>query len=73
IEVPITISGNYRLGDIRHNYADLSKIEKILGYKAKFSFDKGINEVTEWVNCQKVEEDNYLKSIEEMKIRGLYK
>lgn len=24
IQVPIRISGNYRLGDIRHNYADIS-------------------------------------------------
>ena len=28
-DVEITISGNYRLGDIRHNYADLSKVKSI--------------------------------------------
>ncbi|MFH4146293.1 NAD-dependent epimerase/dehydratase family protein, partial [Acinetobacter baumannii] len=37
IDVPITISGNYRLGDIRHNYADLSKIKKYLGFEPKVS------------------------------------
>ena len=30
VQVPMRISGNYRLGDIRHNYADISKIENLL-------------------------------------------
>ena len=30
-EIPIQISGNYRLGDIRHNFADISKIKSELG------------------------------------------
>lgn len=42
IDVPITISGNYRLGDIRHNYADLTKIKKYLGFEPKVSFEEGI-------------------------------
>ena len=29
IRVPVNISGNYRLGDIRHNYADITKIETL--------------------------------------------
>ena len=29
VEVPQVISGNYRLGDIRHNFADLSKIQSV--------------------------------------------
>ncbi|MFA6275871.1 MAG: NAD-dependent epimerase/dehydratase family protein [Pedobacter sp.] len=73
VEVPIKISGNYRLGDIRHNYADLTKIKSILGFQPKFSFEQGINEFTKWVNDQEVETDNYGKSIDEMRARGLYK
>ena len=33
IEVPLTISGNYRLGDIRHNFADISKARRLLGFE----------------------------------------
>ena len=71
--VEVKITGNYRLGDIRDNYADNSKIEKILGYKAKVSFKEGIFNFIDWVNTQSIQKDNYLLSIEEMKRKGLYK
>lgn len=73
VEVPVHISGNYRLGDIRHNYADMSKIEKLLGFKPKVSFSEGIKNFTLWVNTQQVQVDRYSESIEEMKEKGLYK
>ncbi|MEQ1189729.1 NAD-dependent epimerase/dehydratase family protein [Acinetobacter seifertii] len=73
IDVPITISGNYRLGDIRHNYADLTKIKKYLGFEPKVSFEEGIKEFTQWVNTQEIQEDRYQQSINEMKEKGLYK
>lgn len=73
VEVPVTVSGNYRLGDIRHNYADLTKIKNTLGFDPKFSFAEGIKLFTQWVNGQQIEKDNYAKSIEEMKSRGLLK
>lgn len=73
VDVPITISGNYRLGDIRHNYADLSKINTKLGFVPKYSFEEGLKQFTNWVNTQEVEHDNYQKSIDEMKAKGLMK
>lgn len=73
IDVPVTVSGNYRLGDIRHNYADISLARKILGFEPKWSFDAGIAKFVEWVNGQQVQEDRYEDSIEEMKRKGLYK
>ncbi|WP_315015676.1 NAD-dependent epimerase/dehydratase family protein [Capnocytophaga leadbetteri] len=73
IQVPITISGNYRLGDIRHNYADISKARQLLCFEPKISFKEGLRQFTDWVNTQEVEEDKYQQSIEEMKAKGLYK
>lgn len=73
IKVPITISGNYRLGDIRHNYADISLARKILGFEPKWNFSAGIEQFTKWVNQQEIQQDNYESSIEEMKKKGLYK
>lgn len=73
IEVPIAVSGNYRLGDIRHNYADLTKIKSLLGFEPKVSFEQGLKKFTDWVNTQEVQEDQYQKSIDEMKAKGLYK
>ena len=73
IDVSINVSGNYRLGDIRHNYADLTKINKLLGFSPKVSFEAGLKSFAEWVNTQEVQEDKYQKSIDEMKAKGLYK
>ena len=73
IQVPITISGNYRLGDIRHNYADITKARQLLGFEPKVSFKEGLKQFTDWVNTQEVEEDKYQQSIDEMKAKGLYK
>ena len=73
IDVSINVSGNYRLGDIRHNYADLTKINKLLGFSPKVSFEAGLKNFAEWVNTQEVQEDKYQKSIDEMKAKGLYK
>lgn len=73
IDVPITVSGNYRIGDIRHNFADITKAREILGYEPKWTFEKGIAKFCEWVNGQEVQDDKYQSSIEEMKSKGLYK
>jgi dTDP-L-rhamnose 4-epimerase len=73
IDVPLFISGNYRLGDIRHNFADISKVQKELGFKPKWNFEQGITEFTKWVLRQEIVEDKYEQSIKEMKRKGLYK
>jgi len=72
-DVPVKITGNYRLGDIRHNYADLSKIRELLGFEPRFNFERGVKLFIEWVNSQQIENDNYQASIEEMKAKGLFK
>lgn len=73
IEVPLKVSGNYRLGDIRHNFADISLAKKILGFQPQWSFDRGIKQFTEWVNRQELQNDNYEASLDEMKQKGLLK
>jgi len=73
INVPIKITGNYRIGDIRHNYADISLAHDLLGFKPKWSFEDGIHEFCKWVDNQEIKEDNYNKSISEMKSKGLYR
>ncbi|MEG6585029.1 NAD-dependent epimerase/dehydratase family protein [Dendrosporobacter sp. 1207_IL3150] len=72
-DIHIHISGNYRIGDIRHNYADLLKIKKMLGFAPKYEFEYGISRFVDWVNKQAINDDNYDRSIEELKVKGLYK
>lgn len=73
IDVPLKVSGNYRLGDIRHNYADITLAKQILGFQPKWTFDAGIKQFSEWVNRQELQKDNYEASLEEMKQKGLFK
>ena len=73
IEVPVQVTGDYRLGDIRHNYACLEKIKRLLGFKPGFSFEKGVELFTDWVNNQAIKESKYEDSIKEMREKGLMK
>lgn len=72
-ETKINITGNYRLGDIRHNFADLTKIQTLLGFIPKYNFVTGIQKFTDWVLTQEVKESKYEESIKEMKEKGLFK
>ena len=73
IEVPFEVSGNYRLGDIRHNFADLTKINNLLGFKPRFTFEQVMKKFTDWVNTQEIEQSKYDESIIEMSKKGLLK
>ena len=72
-KVDVKITGNYRLGDIRHNKADINKIKKILGFSPKVSFESGLKQYVEWVKKQEINADYYEHSINEMKDKGLIK
>ena len=72
-QVSLNITGNYRIGDIRHNYADLSKINTELGFKPEISFAEGISRFCNWVSSQQLQQSNYEKSLSEMKQKGLFK
>ena len=71
--IDIKISGKYRLGDIRHNYADLTKIKSVLDFKPKIDLITGISRFVAWTKTQKVNVDKYEDSIEELKQKGLIK
>lgn len=73
IDVPCIVNGNYRIGDIRHNYADITKLKTIFGFSPSKDFEEGIGQFIDWVNSQSIQNDNYEKSIKEMERKGLYK
>lgn len=71
--VPVQVSGMFRTGDIRNNFADTNKIEKLLGFKASTSFSEGIQRFADWVMEQEISPDSYENSLDELKERGLLK
>ena len=72
-KVPISVSGNFRLGDIRHNYACLDKAAHVLGFTPRFDFNTGLRLFCDWVRIQGPVLSDYEGSIAEMKQKGLLK
>jgi len=72
-QVPTTVTGNYRLGDIRHNVADISVLRDVLGYEPATDFRTGVSQFAQWALSEPVEESGYERSLKEMASRSLLK
>ena len=64
------ITGQMRLGDIRHCIPDLTKAREVLGYRAQQDFTEGLAELAEWVARQEAE-DRVGEARRELEMRGL--
>jgi dTDP-L-rhamnose 4-epimerase len=66
----IEANNTFRAGDIRHCYADISKISCRLGYRPTAVFEDGIDNVAAWVRGQ-TSEDRVDAAHRELVARGL--
>ncbi len=64
------INGTYRVGDIRHCYADISLAQRILNYKSMVSLEDGIRDLAEWLERQTAS-DRFSEMQQELSSRGL--
>ncbi len=71
--VPVKVSGQFRLGDIRHNVADLTKVQAVLGFKPSISIEEGLRRFVAWVTDEGVLADRYEESLRELEAKGLLK
>ncbi|MEO8725275.1 MAG: nucleoside-diphosphate-sugar epimerase, partial [Acidobacteriaceae bacterium] len=62
--------GQYRAGDIRHCFADISVAKKLLGYKPRYAFQEGVLELAQWLRSQQAE-DRGAEMMQELKRFGL--
>jgi dTDP-L-rhamnose 4-epimerase len=69
-EIGIEVNGKYRVGDIRHCFADASRAEELLGYRAQCDLEQGMVELAEWLQGQ-VAEDSVEQAAAELARRGL--
>lgn len=69
-DIPPEITGKYRVGDIRHCFADTAKTEKVLNFKPETDFEDGLFELAEWLKNQ-IATDNVSKASNELSSRGL--
>ena len=72
-DVPITVTGNFRLGDIRHNYACLQKVRALLGFEPQYDFERGVALFCAWARQQGSRHSDFSGSLREMEEKGLLK
>lgn len=71
IQVAVKVTGQYRVGDIRHCYADLSRLEAMLGLMPQIGLETGLRRFCEWALTQPVHEDRLDAATEELRKKGL--
>jgi dTDP-L-rhamnose 4-epimerase len=64
------ITGKYRVGDIRHCYADISLANEKLGFYPQVEFDSGLQELAAWLEGQ-IAYDRVNEASAELAARGL--
>jgi dTDP-L-rhamnose 4-epimerase len=67
----IDVTGTYRVGDIRHCFADISRIGQLLGYTPRVAFADGVGELVEWVASQQAVRGKGDVAIQQLTSRGL--
>ena len=69
-DITAEITGKYRVGDVRHCFADTSKTKQILGFEPQVEFEDGLFELAQWLKTQ-IATDNVNKASNELSSRGL--
>ncbi|MGV3540004.1 MAG: NAD-dependent epimerase/dehydratase family protein [Rufibacter sp.] len=64
------ITGKYRVGDIRHCYADISLAKEVLGFYPQVDFNSGLTELADWLEGQ-IAYDRVSEASAELAARGL--
>jgi dTDP-L-rhamnose 4-epimerase len=64
------VTGRYRMGDVRHCFADIDKARRVLRYEPSVSFDLGLAELATWLEGQ-VARDRAPEARAELEARGL--
>jgi dTDP-L-rhamnose 4-epimerase len=74
-DIPAEVSGKYRVGDIRHCFADISRARAELGFAPRVRFADGVRELGEYLKSHAaagaVARDRVLEARRELETRGL--
>jgi dTDP-L-rhamnose 4-epimerase len=70
VDLEPVVTGKYRVGDIRHCYADISKARAGLGYEPAVTLEAGLVELADWLAGAR-SEDRFMHAAAELDRRGL--
>lgn len=68
----INITGDFRIGDIAHNIADIEKATTLLGWEPKISLNEGLEIFTNWVIGQERDSTFYEKSLQDLEKANMF-
>jgi dTDP-L-rhamnose 4-epimerase len=69
-QVEADVCGKYRVGDIRHCFADITRAVEVLGYRPTVTLEEGLVELAEWLEGQ-VASDHVAEASAQLAARGL--
>lgn len=46
------MTGQYRQGDVRHAWADISDAKAVLGWEPRYNLQQGIARLADWIDVQ---------------------
>jgi dTDP-L-rhamnose 4-epimerase len=64
------VTGKYRVGDIRHCFADVTRAAEVLGYRPEVALDDGMAELAQWLEGEAAT-DRVESATAELTARGL--
>jgi dTDP-L-rhamnose 4-epimerase len=64
------ITGKYRVGDVRHCFADITRAKRVLGYMPEIDLEEGLEELVDWLEGQQAV-DRVEQASAELSARGL--
>jgi dTDP-L-rhamnose 4-epimerase len=71
LSVPVRVTGQFRIGDIRHCFADLTQARRLIGFSPEVSLAQGLRRFAAWASQQPVHEDRLAQATEELRRKGL--
>lgn len=67
----VRVTGQYRLGDIRHNAADISRLKTMLSYEPRVDLATGLSRFARWASGEALPEDRLERANAELRRHGL--
>ncbi len=71
VELEPQVTGRYRVGDIRHCFADITRAREAMGYEPQVPLEEGVEELVSWLREQERPRDSVGRHAAELAARGL--
>ena len=71
LAVPVRVTGQFRVGDIRHGYADLGNARRLLGFEPRMPLREGLRRFCDWAKNEPEHADRSSEATAELRSNRL--